>query len=382
MLMYAGEKIRLFPTPEQESLFWKFSNAARWTYNQCLAHKNEVYDYFGVTEPLLGTLGYLQELRCSEEYSWLYEIPEHIPKHAVHDLESAYRAFFREKKSGHPRFKKKKQTKPSFYQRSDRFRVVDKTHIKLTGISMPVRVRPCNIAPNPKNIRVSFDGKYWFLSYCYQITESEPIKSDYVVGIDLGIKSFAVTSTGEVFESINKSSRVIKLEKRLKLLQRRLSRKYDLNRCGSIAVKTKNIAKLEHEIWLIYRRLRNIRNTYIHSVTTELVKAKPGHIVIEGLDVSDMLEDIRFRSAIGKQEFYKFRTYITYKCKANGVDLIVAERYFASSKICSACGHKHDNLTLADRQYVCSECGISLDRDLNAARNLANYGKLSLGLVS
>lgn len=193
------------------------------------------------------------------------------------------------------------------------------------------------------NPRVSFDGKFWYFSFSYEIPDADLTinqENKNITGVDLGIKSLAVTSGGVIYKNINKSKRVKQLEKRKRHLQRKLSRKYQMNKEDSNFVKTNNIIKLEQEIRLIDRKLKNIRNTYIHQVTYDLVKTKPACIVIEDLNVKGMMKNKHLSKAIQQQEFYKFRQYISYKCQGYGVRLVVANRFYPSSKTCSCCGHK------------------------------------------
>lgn len=379
--MMAGEKIRLFPTPEQEKLFLEFCGASRFAYNTCLDYTEQVYKEFGYHCTVQELLSYIQSLKYSGNYDWLLLIPESVTKQAIRDLDSAYMSFFKHN-AMHPKFKSKKFSKLSFYQRVDKFRMVDDCHIKLTGIKEPVRIRSHSWIDKARNPRVSFDGKFWYFSYSYEIEDEIKVVSDKHIGVDVGVKSFVVTSDNVIYQNINKTSRVRRLEKRLKHLQRRLSKKYEENKKRGILQKTDNVVKLEQQIRFLHRKLRNIRNTYVHQVTYDLVKAKPGHIVIEDLNVNGMMKNRHLSKAIQQQCFTTFRHHITYKCEAYGVDLIVADRMFASSKTCSGCGSKRDRLSLSERTFICPQCGLSLNRDLNAAINLKNYGRRKLASAS
>lgn len=380
--MIAGEKIRLYPTPEQEQLFWKFSNIARFTYNECLAYKIQVYQEQGYSCKVQDLIEHIQDLKYSGDYNWLLEVPESVTKQAIKDLDKAYKSFFKRGNKGFPKFKKKSKTKPSFYVRSDKFKQIDSTHIKVTGIKTHIRMKPVRMIVQLLNPRISFDGKYWYLSFSYEIDDLPKSDSDKVIGIDLGVSYLATTSDGVVYENINKTKRVRQLEKRKRHLQRKLSRKYEASKHGKKFVKTNNILKLEQELRLVNRKLKNIRDTYIHQVTYDLVKTKPGYIVIEDLNVRGMLKNKHLSKAIQEQEFYKFRQYLTYKCQFYDVELIVADRFYPSSKTCSCCGYKKKFLSLSERTFICPECGHVIDRDLNAAINLKIYGKEIVNLAS
>lgn len=190
------------------------------------------------------------------------------------------------------------------------------------------------------------------------------------MGVDLGIKNFAITSDGVIYPNINKTKRVRQLEKRKRHLHHLLEHKYKIN---GFYQKTSNIEKLEAKYLITSRKLKNIRETYLHQITYDLVKSKPGIIVIEDLAVSKMLTTSYLRKSILQQEFFKFRQYLTYKCKFYGVQLVVADRYFASSKTCSCCKTERKSLSLSERTFICPKCGYTQDRDINAAINLRNY---------
>ncbi|MGO1041905.1 RNA-guided endonuclease InsQ/TnpB family protein, partial [Clostridioides difficile] len=159
---------------------------------------------------------------------------------------------------------------------------------------------------------------------------------------------------------------------RLKKLQKQVSRKYEQNKKGKEFVKTKNIIKLEKQIQQVHRRLANIRNNYLHQTTTNIVKTKPYRVVIEDLAVSNMMKNKHLSKAISKQGFYEFRRQLEYKCKLRGIELVVSDRFYPSSKTCSQCGEIKKDLKLKDRLYKC-ECGLTIDRDLNASINLSKY---------
>lgn len=371
--MIASERIKLSPTDEQLVLFKKFCGTARFTYNECLSYKIDCYQKDDYSCKVQDLIEHIQDLKYTDEFSWIKETPEAVTKQAIKDLDKAYKQFFKRGNTGFPKFKKKGKCKESFYVRSDKFKQLDATHIKITGVKTPIKTSKHGLITQFLNPRITFDGKYWYLSYSYEIDCCDKFNSDRVIGVDLGIKSLAVTSDEVFYKNINKSKRVKQLEKRKRHLQRKLSRKYQMNKEGSKYVKTNNIIKLEQEIRLIDRKLKNIRNTYIHQVTYDLVKTKPACIVIEDLNVKGMMKNKHLSKSIQQQEFYKFRHYLEYKCQFTGVDLVVADRFFPSSKTCSCCGYKKKFLSLKERTYYCPECGMVMDRDFNAALNLRNY---------
>lgn len=371
--MIASERIRLSPTKGQEELFKKFSGTARFAYNECLSYKIACYKENGYSCTVQDLIEHLQELKYSDNYIWMRITPEAITKQAIKDLDNAYKQFYKRGNKGFPKFKKKGKCKDSFYVRTDTFKQLDSTHIKITGIRTPIKMSNHDMIYQLLNPRITFDGKFWYLSYSYEVEDYELSDSQEVIGVDLGIKDLAITSDGVIYRNINKTSRVKQLEKRKRHLQRNLSRKYEANKEDNKYVKTNNILKLEQKIRLIDRKLKNIRNTYIHQVTYDLVRTKPSIIVIEDLNVSGMMKNKHLSKAIQQQEFYKFRHYLEYKCQHYGVSLIVADRFYPSSKTCSCCGYKKKFLSLSERVFRCPECDLKLDRDLNAAINLRNY---------
>ena len=175
------------------------------------------------------------------------------------------------------------------------------------------------------------------------------------------------------FKNINKTRAIKALEKRLRRLQRKINKKYINNKKGESYIKTSNIIKLEKRIKKLYRKLKNIRQDYIQKVTTSIVKTKPCKIVMEDLNICGMMKNKHLSKAIQQQNLHEFIRQIKYKCEFNGIEFIQANRFYPSSKTCSCCGSIKKDLKLKDRIYKCDNCGLIIDRDLNASINLANY---------
>ena len=195
------------------------------------------------------------------------------------------------------------------------------------------------------------------------------------IGIDLGVKDLAICSDGIVYKNINKSKEVKKLEKKKRRLQRKVSKKYLLNKKGGSYRKTCNIIKSEKQLLKVSRRLTNIRQNYSHQVTTEIVKRNPSFISVENLNVSGMMKNRCLSKAIQQQSFYEFKRQIQYKSEWNNIKFIEIDRWYPSSKTCSECGCVKSDLKLSDREFICPSCGIVLDRDYNASINIKNYGQ-------
>lgn len=364
------KKVRLRPSKQQELQLYKSAGTSRFIYNWTLAKQQENYKQGSkfISDSILRKE--ITQLKKTEDFKWLNEISNNIPKQAVKDACTAYKRFFKGQ-AKFPKFKSKKKTKPSFYNDTHRLRVKE----KLVLLQRVGWIRTSEQLPmNTKyyNPRITFDGKYWYISISIEEENSYEELTDESLGIDLGIKELATCSNGTVYKNINKSSKVKKLEKRLRILQRKVSRKYQKNKKGSTFVKTCNIIKLEKQIKLLQRRLSNIRKNYLHQTTSSIVKTKPRRIVIEDLNVNGMMKNRHLAKAIQKQGFYEFRRQIEYKSKQKGIEVVIVDRFFPSSKTCSHCGIVNKKLKLSDRIFNC-ECGFSIDRDLNASINLANY---------
>ena len=294
-----------------------------------------------------------------------------VAKQAVKDGCDAYKRFFKGL-SDKPQFKSRRKSKKSFYNDNCKLKVKYGKFINIEKVGWIKTNEQIPIGVKYSNPRISYDNKYWYISVGIEEEEIQEKLTDVSLGIDLGLKELAVCSNGKVYKNINKSYVVRKIEKRLKRLQKQVSRKYEQNKKGKEYVKTKNIIKLEKQIQQVHRRLANIRNNYLHQTTTNIVKTKPYRVVIEDLAVSNMMKNKHLSNAIRKQGFYEFRRQLEYKCKFRGIELVVADRFYPSSKTCSQCGKIKKDLKLKDRVYKCS-CGLNIDRDLNASINLSKY---------
>ena len=210
-------------------------------------------------------------------------------------------------------------------------------------------------------------GRY-YVSVLVDVPQKEAVKSiNQGIGIDLGIKDLAICSNKQVFENINKSKEVKRLEKKLEREQRSLSRMYENKKKGETTQK--NIQKQKRKVQRVYHRLDNIRTDYINKAIAEIVKTKPSYITIEDLNISGMMKNKHLSKAISQQKLYEFRTKLTNKCHQNNIELRIVDRWFSSSKICNCCGNVKKDLKLSDRTYICT-CGYVADRDYNASLNL------------
>lgn len=368
--MILAKKVRIKPTEEQTLKLWKSAGTSRWAYNWALAKQEENYKNGGKFISDGELRKELTVLKQSEELNWLFEVSNNITKQAIKDLCNAYKRFFKGQ-ADKPRFKSRRKSKPSFYNDNVKLKVQkDKVLIEKVGWVKTAEQLPIDVKYT--NPHVSFDGKYWYISVGIEQEFPKLELTDVSLGIDVGIKELAVCSNDYRSENINKTSLVRKLEKRLRRLQRQISRKYEMNKEGNRYVKTCNIIKIEKKIRHLHRRLANIRVNHLHQSTNDIVKTKPYRIVMETLNIKGMMKNKHLSKAIAKQCLYDFKRQIQYKCEKYGIEFVEADSWYPSSKMCSNCGSMKKDLKLSDRIYKCS-CGNKIDRDLNAAINLSQY---------
>lgn len=367
-------KIRLLPTEQQELLMLKSIGCSRFAYNWALNRCNELYEQ-GIKYNMSNIRKEFTQLKKQEEFKWLNEVSNTTMVEAMRNLDKAFKTFFKTKK-GYPKFKSKRKSKQSFYVRYDNL-YFKKGICNIEKVGK-IKFKTNYNIPNCKysNPYCSYDGKYWYLSFGVEVEENQTtLNKDLSIGIDLGIKDLAIVNClDKPIRNINKTKRVKVLKKRLRRLQRQVSRKYEANRCGNKFVKTNNIIKLEDQIKLLHRKLSNIRNNHIHQATSKIIKLNPYRIVMEDLNIVGMMKNKHLSKAIAEQGFYEFIRQIKYKCEFNGIEFIQVDRWYPSSKTCSCCGNVKQDLKLKDREYVCDKCGLVIDRDKNASINLGNYG--------
>ena len=368
LLMIKSVKIRLIPNKTQEALLYKSANISRFIYNWTLNQQIENYKNGGkfISDNELRKL--ITQLK-KDELKFLNEVSNNVAKQSVKDCCEAYKKFFN-KKSKFPRFKSKKKSKLSFYNDNCKLKFKEnKVLIEKIGW-----VKCNEPIANKKfyNPRISFDNKYWYLSVGIDVENLNEELTGEIIGIDLGIKDLAIVSNKKVYKNINKTKRVKDIKKKLKRLQRQVSRKYNINKEEDRYQKTANIVKLEKQIRLLYRKLSNIRNNHLHQVTTEIVKTKPSQIQIEDLNIKGMMKNRHLSKAIAEQCLSTFVNYLTYKCEFYGITLVKIPRFYPSSKRCNCCGNIKSDLKLSDRIYKC-QCGYVEDRDLNASFNIRDW---------
>ena len=391
--MLQGIKIALNLTNEQEQQMWKSVSVARWCYNYAITRDREHYSNYLKDDTLPRTL-YEGQIRKeltvlkNTTHPWLKEVGSNVIKQAVKDWNNARNRFFKGLCKA-PKYKSKTTSKPSFYVNYETLMRVE-GGFRGERLGFVKTTQPLPKIPKGThymNPRISFDGKYWYLSFTYEVPDISIELTDAVIGVDLGIKTLATLSTGEFIENINKSHRVKQLEKQLRREQRHLARQLQANTTGYTTTakggrkptykrsldSCSNIQSTKRKIKLLYRKLSSIRLNHTHHATSHIVKQLPKGVVIEDLNVRGMMKNKHLAKHIQNSMFYEFRRQLEYKCSEYGIQLVVADRFYPSSKACSCCGFIKSDLKLNDRVYRCNSCGLEIDRDLNAAENLANY---------
>ena len=383
--MIKSIKIRLNPNNKQLTKLFQYAGCARFAYNWAIARQQENYKQGNKFISDNELRKEFTQLKKQPKYKWLNEVSNNVTKQAIKDACNTYKRFFKGQ-CKYPKFKSKKHSTPSFYQDNICIKFTD-TNVKVEGFTMSKKrnrqklnwIKLCEKERIPTNCkyinpRFTYDGLYWYVSIGIEVDDSNELYTNEGIGIDLGIKHLAGCSDGNTYKNINKTERVKKLEKRKRRLQRSISRRYEKNKKGEHYCKTSNIIKREKELLKLVKRLTNIRQNYLHKTTSEIVKQKPSFICIEDLNVSGMMKNKHLSKAIQQQGFYEFRRQIEYKSKWNNIPVIIADRFFPSSKLCSCCGRLKKDLKLSDRIYKC-ECGNIIDRDFQASLNLKIYGE-------
>lgn len=351
--------IKLYPTPRQTVLLRRSCGVARFTYNWALDQWKSKYEKGEKTS----AYSLIKELTIikRKQFPWMMEVSKTCPQYAIHNVEFAFKKFFK-KNAKYPKFKKK-GIKDSFVavENKEQFKQKD-FKIRIPRIGWIKCAENLRFEGKVNNVVIKRIADVWFAFVNLKTNEASAIsKNQTIVGVDLGIKNMAVTSNGLVFENPQALKRNLK---RLKQRQRRLSKKQK----GS-----NNKKKQQIKITRMHYKISCIRKTAIHQATTKIV-ASAGTIVIEDLNASGMAKNRRLAQAVSDVSFREFRRQIEYKAAWQGKRVIIANRFYASSKTCSNCGYKKSELKLSERTFNCWNCGHSIDRDLNAAINLANYG--------
>ncbi|WP_288951769.1 transposase [uncultured Catenibacterium sp.] len=370
-------KTEINPTEEQKVKIRKTIGTCRFIYNFYLAHNKELHESgkkFMSSSQFRVWLNN-EYLPSHPECSWIKEAYSKSVTQAVNDGQTAFTRFFNHK-SAFPNFKKKGRSdvKMYFVRNNPKDCYCERHRIKIPSLGW-VRIKEKGYIPTTKDGyviksgHVSIKADRYYVSVLIEIPDKRiASNSSEGIGIDLGLKDFAIVSNGKTYKNINKSAKLRKLEKKLIREQRSLSRKYENIKKGGSTQK-RNIQKQRLKIQKLHHRIDNIRTDYINKTIAEIVKTKPSYITIEDLNVSGMMKNRHLSKAVASQKFYEFKTKLLAKCKENGIELRVVDRWYPSSKTCHCCKNIKKDLKLSDRLFRC-DCGYIEDRDFNAALNL------------
>ena len=370
-------KTEINPSEEQKVKIRKTIGTCRFIYNFYLAHNKELHEK---GEKFMSSNQFRVWLNNEyvpkhPEYSWIKEAYSKAVTQAVNNGQTAFTRFFNHK-SAFPRFKKKGKSnvKMYFVKNNPKDCLCERHRINIPSLGW-VRIKEKGYIPTTKDGyviksgHVSIKADRYYVSVLIEIPDNRIANnSNEGIGIDLGLKDFAVVSNGTSYKNINKSAKLKKLEKQLIREQRSLSRKYENVKKGG-STQRANIQKQRLKVQKLHHRIDNIRTDYINKTIAEIVKTKPSYITIEDLNVSGMMKNKHLSKAVASQKFYEFRTKLQAKCNENGIELRVVDRWFPSSKTCHCCGAIKKDLKLSDRTFTC-DCGYIEDRDFNAALNL------------
>ena len=373
-------KTEINPTIEQKIKINKTIGTCRYVYNFYLSHNKALYDNGEkfMTGKSFSVWLNNEYIPNNPDKAWIKEVSSKAIKKSIENGYTAFTRFFKHQ-SAFPIFKKKGKSdvKMYFVKSNTKDCTCERHRLKIPTLGW-VRIKEKGYIPTSKDGYVVRSGTISIKAgryYVSALVEFPDVKvsnnnnNNEGIGIDLGIKDFAIISNGKTYKNINKSTRLKKLEKQLRREQRCLSRKYENLKKGESTQK--NIQKQKLKVQKLYHRISNIRTDYINKVIAEIVKTKPSYITIEDLNVSGMMKNRHLSKAVVSQKFYEFRTKLKAKCDENGIELRVVDRWYPSSKICHCCGAIKKDLKLSDRIYRC-DCGYVEDRDFNAALNLRN----------
>ena len=384
-------KTEIQPTRSQKEKIIQSIGICRFLYNAYMAYNRKLYHLYqrGIRDEHQNHFVSAYDFdkyvnhKLKKKFPWLNQCGAKARKKILMNAESAFNRFFAGKTS-FPRFKKKaRQDVKLYFPRNNSGDWKIWRHKVMIPTLKQVSLKEFGYLPRGVHIKngyVSHEAGRFYVSVTAEIQETSSYNNDAEnshhsetegIGIDLGIKKLAFVSTGAMFQNINKTSKVKRLEKRLRREQRRLSRKYECNtKKGGKPAASANIEKKRLSVQKLYQRLKNIRMNHENQVIHVLVKQKPRFIAIEDLNIKGLMKNRHLAKSIRDERFYTFVLKLKRKAKIIGIDLRVVNRYFPSSKRCHACGHIHRELKLRDRIYRCPVCGYTADRDFNAALNL------------
>lgn len=377
--MLRSYKIRLYPNKNQISQMFQHIGASRYIWNWALDLQKEAYENGKSHIKSFDIIRQMTPLKHDGEHDWLNEVSNYTLQHACLELESSFSRFFK-KVAGYPKYRSRKRSAKSFAVNSARSFFKDDKFFQIPVIGAVRYKTDLNFQIGKdhhfKDMRVMLKQDKWYLSLCVDVEKQDCTLTDNIMGIDLGVKTTmsVVFGTEQIkYGNINKSKKLRSLTAKEKYFQKQISKKYEIGKVGCIFKKTKNIEKLENKVRKIRYRISNLRNNYNHHITTELVNKLPKKVVMEDLNILGMMKNRHLSKAVQNQNFDRILHMMQYKCENKGIEFVKANRFYPSSRLCRNCGCINKKLTLADRVFICPECGYTMDRDFNAAQNLVEY---------
>jgi len=370
-------KTEIKPNSSQSIKINKTIGVCRYVYNFYL---NESMKHYRNTGKFLSGYDFskwLNNVYLINNDPWIKDVSSKAVKQSIMNGDRAFKKFFKGE-SYFPKFKKKNSNNTKVYlpKNNKKDWEVERHRVKIPTLGW-VRLKEYGYIPSNAKIKSGTisvrAGRYYVSVLCeVEDTRNKNINKSEGLGVDLGIKEFAIISNGKIFGNVNKSDEIKKTQRKLKREQKSLSRKMNNLKTKGGATASKNIDKNKVKVQKLNVRLTNIRDEHIRSVVDYLIKQKPQFITIEDLNTKGILKNRNLSKSIINQKFYYFKDWLTKKCIQNDIELRIVDRFFPSSKICSGCGFKKDVLSLSDRLYQCENCGLEIDRDLNASINLKN----------
>ena len=389
--MLKAFKTEIAPTKEQKQKIIRSIGVARFLYNQYIAYNKKLYKmhqrglldehqkYFMSANDFDKYVNHKLKIK----FPWINSCGSKARKKALVNAENAFKRFFNGLSVGFPKFKKKsKQNVKLYFPKNSKGDWKIWRHKLMIPSLKQVRLKEFGYLPVGVVVisgTVSYVANRFYVSVIVDIDEKSKHNKDLEasyhqqtegIGIDLGIKDLAIVSNGQIFKNINKTSKVKRLEKRLRRVQRGLSRKYEFKKKKGEATSSANIGKQKLKVQKLYQRIGNIRKDYENKVIREIVKQKPRFITVEDLNVKGMMKNKHLAKAIASQRFSSLLAKLKRKAEIIGIEFRTVDRFYPSSKTCHTCGYIHKGLKLKDRVYICPKCGYTEDRDFNASLNL------------